>query len=407
MPLMTEDKKIKLLSAIPIKRIYCENDIVYSSGNIVTYVVDTDLSYEEEVEEEETCLSPKTFTPTKSGWIFLGWREDDSANSDVLTNKDMGDDPVTLYAVFQKIVTVTYYNNSTTASTTSKYRYYNNENIVNPSFTLTQSSLSGWNARGWSTTNSGDASITYNDGAAFTRDSDITLYGLYQQTITLSYNGNGSTGGSTAAQTGTRYAAPGGLINPSFTLRSNGFSRTNYNFSKWASGSASGTQYSVGATVTLSANTTFYAIWTGIAFYVINNGSLVNGNYTSAVRNRYNSGFFGYDTDYGTYKHGGYADGAPNETDPLGPYITFNARGCSKIRIVVKNSLASINNCKLTATGSIGTKNVQYADGSATYGTYTGTIDPNTTNASVFFSQENKGFNGWLEATIKEIYLYN
>ena len=317
---------------------------VYSAGSTVTYMVDTNVSYTEEVDSDASCLAPKTFTPSKAGWSFVGWREDRTASASVLGSKIMADSPVTLYAVFRAGVTVTYYNNSTSASSTSGYRYYNNGSVVNPSFQLTQTSSSGWTARGWSTSNQGNAGITYangavftrdsnvtlyglyqqsitvtyynnstsasrttgtrywapagyinpsfqltqassggwtargwstgtagnsgityNNGAAFIRDSNITLYGMYQQTITLSYNGNGASGGSTAAQSGTRYYnSNGATVNPSFTLRANGFSRSGCTFKKWALGSAGGTQYAPGAGITLSASAAMYAVWTGI-----------------------------------------------------------------------------------------------------------------------------------------------
>lgn len=432
MPIYLGNKKIKLYKGNQkIKKVYCGNRLVYSAGSTVTYKVDSGVTYTEEFDEGASVLSPKTFTPSKSGWEFVGWRTDSTASGSVLSSKVMGDNPVTLYAVFRQTVTVTYYNNSTSASSTSGYRYYNNGNTVNPSFALTQASASGWTARGWSVTNKGDAGITYANGASFTRDSNVTLYGLYQQTITvtyynnsttastttgtrywapagainpsfaltqssrsawtargwstgtggnstisynsgvaftrdsnitlygmyqqtitltyyngsataastsgtryynsgsgnavnpkfsltpatlsgwtfrgwatssaaaasisyssisgtafsasatvyaayyqtitLSYNGNGSTGGSTAAQTGTRYWNTGNVSNPSFTLRANGFSKTSYAFSKWALGSASGTQYAAGASITLSASTTMYALWTyvGSPFYIV------------------------------------------------------------------------------------------------------------------------------------------
>lgn len=406
-----------------VKKAFLGEAQVYSSGNIVTYQVDSNLSYKEEVEYGVSCLAPKSFTPAKSGWTFVGWRSDTAANSSVLTSRIMGDDPITLYAVFQQAITVTYYNGSVSASSSAGKRLYNNGKIANPSFTLSQAALSGWTARGWSTSNAANGGITYNNGAAFTRDSNVTLYGMYQaavtvtyyngsttaskstgtryycpgsgkianpsftlnqaalsgwtargwsasgtansgitynngaaftrdsnvtlfgmyqqtitltlyngsnsaanqsrtryhcpgsgstvnpaftvtpaalsgwsfngwaassgataaiayssisntafsanttlygrysQTITLSYNGNGASGGSTAAQTGTRYWNTGNVANPSFTLRANGFTRTGYTWSKWAFGSAGGTQYANGATVTLGANAVFYALW--------------------------------------------------------------------------------------------------------------------------------------------------
>lgn len=204
-------KKSKLfLGNKKIKKIYAGTEKVYSSGSIVIYCVDTNIAYQEEVDSEATCLSPKTFTPTKSGYTFVGWREDTTASSSVLTSKVMEDSPITLYAVFK-------------------------------------------------------------------------------QTITLSYNGNSSTSGSVSAQSGYKYYNNGNITNPSFTLASNGFNRTNYTFKAWALGSASGTQYSAGKSVTISTNTVCYAVWVGIAYTWVSNyvGSgatlTINGSKTYCV----------------------------------------------------------------------------------------------------------------------------
>ena len=156
---------------------------VYSAGRLVTYHVDTDMKYVEKIKKGLSALSPTTFTPSKDGWSFVGWREDTTASGDVLSEK-----------VVEK--------------------------------------------------------------------SAITLYAVFSQNVTLSYSGNGSTGGSTAAQTGTRYYNNGVIENATLVLSNSGFSKTYYAFAKWAVGSTSGTQYSAGDSVTISANTTVYAIWT-------------------------------------------------------------------------------------------------------------------------------------------------
>lgn len=262
---------------IKVNRAYAGDVKIYSSGNVVTYYVDAGVYYQEEVEEGVSCLSPKTFVPKKSGWTFVGWRTDSTANGTVLTSKVMGDAPITLYAVFRKSVTVTYYNGSTTASSTSGYRYYNNGNFVNPTFTLTPASLPGWTFRGWATSSAATAGIAYSSISNTAFAASATVYAAYSQTITLSYNGNGNTGGSTASQTGARYYNTGNYSNPSFTLATNGFSKTNYAFQKWAQESASGTQYSAGASVTLSANTIFYAVWKVAEKTIWNGTSLASG----------------------------------------------------------------------------------------------------------------------------------
>lgn len=280
------------LGALKMREGYIGAARVYSTGNIVTYHVDTEITYQEEVDEGASCLSPKTFTPAKTGWEFVGWRQDTTATASVEASIPMPDAPVTLYAVFKQEVTITCYDGSTAAGGVSGYRYHNNGNILNPIFVLPQTALSGWIARGWSTDTAANGSITYANGASFARDSNITLYGMYQQTITVSYSGNGATGGSTAAQTGTRYYNPGSgaVLNPSFSLQTNGFTRSGYTFSKWALGSAGGTQYAAGASITLAASTTVYAVWIATNLIVTGNANYITVSGTQGAELWYATG---------------------------------------------------------------------------------------------------------------------
>lgn len=315
---------------------------VWGSKSSVIYVVDTNESYSENVTVGDSVLSPTSFTPTKEGYTFVGWRMDKTPSEDVLTSKTMGDAPITLYAVFKRTLTLTYYDNSTTPSTKTGVQYYNNGNNANPSFTVIQSDKDGWTTRGWSVDTKGDATLkfskivtissdltvygcyfkqcaltaisrskhythriyAYYNSSGETQDAswelpvgseyegwswrgwtteekadadvmyssgdtvsngtdDLTVYGLYEQTITLSYDGNGSTGGSVPSQSYTRYYNAKGIYSNSaiFTLSDNGFSKTGYRFSKWAMGSIEGTQYDVGSTGILTESTTFYAVW--------------------------------------------------------------------------------------------------------------------------------------------------
>lgn len=244
-----------------VKKWYHNGVRVYAAGSTVTYHVDTATTYTEEVDSEATCLAPKTFTPSKSGWTFVGWREDTTASASVLTSKVMGDTPINLYAVFSQNVTVTYYNNSTTASSTSGTRYYNNNNVANPSFKLAQASKSGWSARGWSTGTAGNSSITYKNNTSFTRDSNVTLYGMYEQGITCTFLSNGN---QTAS--GTRYYNSNGQVtNASVTVPSgvgiSGWSWRGWSAAGTTTGNA-GVTYANGATISgLTAGATYYGLY--------------------------------------------------------------------------------------------------------------------------------------------------
>ena len=165
--------------------------------------------------------------------------------------------------MYQQTITLTYYNGSSTVSTTSGTRYYNpgSGNISNPTFSLTPASLSGWVFRGWATSSAAAAGIAYSSISNKTFGTSTTVYAVYSQTITLSYNENGATSGSTTAQTGTRYWNTGNVSNPSFILPASGFSMTNYVLAKWALNSGSETQYAEGASITIDANATMYAVW--------------------------------------------------------------------------------------------------------------------------------------------------
>jgi uncharacterized repeat protein (TIGR02543 family) len=147
----------------------------------IYYQVDQGTHYSEKFPKGELILYPTSFTPTKDGYTFVGWRKDTVASEEILSNE--------------------------------------------------------------------------------TASSSITLFAVFKKAITVSFNGNGNTSGSTAALTDYIYYNSGNIVNPSFTLPASGFTRTNYGFTKWALSSVSGTQYASGDTVILSADTTYYALW--------------------------------------------------------------------------------------------------------------------------------------------------
>nr|DAU31639.1 MAG TPA: hypothetical protein [Caudoviricetes sp.] len=131
---------------------------------------------------------------------------------------------------------------------------------------------SGWTFCGWRTDSTASGEVL--SEKVMGRE-PINLYAVFQQTVTLSYNGNGAGWGSTEAQYGTRYYNNGYTDNPVFVLRGSGFGRTDWSFSKWALNSSGGTQYSAGASIRLAGNATMYAVWvrpSGLSISVTSQG---------------------------------------------------------------------------------------------------------------------------------------
>ena len=116
-------------------------------------------------------------------------------------------------------------------------------------------------------------------GASYTSNADLSLYHLGSRTISLAYNGNGATGGSTpntsSTQIGNLYGSGnqygGAYCSPlSVTTALNGFTRVGHTFSHWnTKADDSGTSFgqSVSASLWSSSNyatsqtQTLYAIW--------------------------------------------------------------------------------------------------------------------------------------------------
>lgn len=141
--LYTGDKKMK--------KVYSGDVKVYSSGCIVTYHVDTDVTYTEEIEDGEYVHHPISFTPQKSRFRFLGWRYDTAAVSGVWTDtnnppivgKDITSETCDVYAVFTANATVTYSANGGSGSNVMDITpiYYNNGNQTQAKFTARPSNL--------------------------------------------------------------------------------------------------------------------------------------------------------------------------------------------------------------------------------------------------------------------------
>ena len=124
-----------------VKKWYHDGAKVFSAGNVVTYYFNPGDYAQEEVDSEASVLAPKTINYLNhfSGWTFVGWREDKTASSSVLSSKVMGDEPITLYAVYKQTLSLSFENNYASGGSTAPVYgtlYYNNGNTVKPTVYL-------------------------------------------------------------------------------------------------------------------------------------------------------------------------------------------------------------------------------------------------------------------------------
>ena len=235
-----------------------------------------------------------------SGWTFNGWGTATNSTSGTAAGQSISlSGNATRYATWVKAAktyTVSFSNAAATGATVNAsavsctiaavYNGASQATTCNVALPTSGYSYSGWTFNGWGTATSSTSGNT----GTISISSTHTRYATWYKpaiTRTASYNGNGNTGGSTTATSCTIAAVYNGAsqgTSCNVTLASNGFTKTYADFMKWAIDSASGTQYSAGATVSLSSNKTFYAVWAiKVYIYFSTNGGTENSSTYSTV----------------------------------------------------------------------------------------------------------------------------
>jgi hypothetical protein len=118
--------------------------------------------------------------------------------------------------------------------------------------------LSGWTFVGWREDQAANPTVISSKNVLV---DGIHLYAVFKQVVYLYYNGNGASGGSVATQSQFKYYNNSSAANPTFTVSSNGFTKTDNRFIGWGLNQGSTVQYSAGNSVALSASATMYAVW--------------------------------------------------------------------------------------------------------------------------------------------------
>jgi uncharacterized repeat protein (TIGR02543 family) len=152
----------------------------------------------------------------------------------------------------------------------------------------------GYTFAGWNTLANGSGTDRA-AGSTFTISANTTLFAKWTaNSNTITFDGNGATGGTTASQNINTAA--------SANLTANGFLRTGYTFAGWNTASnGTGTSYADQANYTMgTANVTLYAQWTANTLTItydsqggssISNGSTTTGGSVSNPGNPTQSGY--------------------------------------------------------------------------------------------------------------------
>ena len=189
---------------------------------------------------------------TRTGFTFTGWNTAAAGGGTAYGNVASYDFVADLSLFAQWIagtVTVSFNGNGATGGTTAAQSSSAPAALNTNGFTRTGFTFSGWN------TAAAGGGTAYGNGASYDFTADLSLFAQWTAlpTRNVSFNGNGSDGGSTPAQTSAIPAS----------LTSNGFTRTSYNFAGWNTvAGGGGTAYGNGASYDFAADLTLFAQWT-------------------------------------------------------------------------------------------------------------------------------------------------
>ena len=266
------------------------------------------------VSQKLTGVSALSNVPVSSdyGWRFVGWSTGADSTVEYTDGQSVSNltathgGTVVLYGVWQRDVDLLYYSSATAVQSTMTsgvQSYYNSSTTAAtrtaiPLPLLSTSTSYSWAPYGWALNSNTTTTATVSATTATTvtpaidvgTTDGLAYTALYKRTATVSYSGNGATGGSTSSTSGTQYFNTGnGVANAlTLTLASNGFTKTGYTFSKWAAGNA-GAAYTFPNTAWASAaSVSTNATWTANKYTVaLDAGDIASGTvyttYNTAV----------------------------------------------------------------------------------------------------------------------------
>ena len=211
---------------------------------------------------EGNTVSINFATPTRPGYQFSGWSKEADTAVPIYTQTgttyfEMGDENVTLYAVWKPIGYTVKYHTGTAETLGDTACTYDVEAVLNDGSTLTKDD---YTFKGWAISQDSNV-VTYAPGAKVLNLSNINgaeidLYAVWQEDgkIRLSYNANGGYG---APEYQENYAGKVLTVSNIVPVREN------YTFLGWdEDAEATSATYHASDSFTLgSSNTVLYAVW--------------------------------------------------------------------------------------------------------------------------------------------------
>lgn len=248
--------------------------VIYAKYNPVSYTITFNSNGGSSVGDVPTTyntLAVEPDSPTKTGYTFAGWFEDNNTfndewdwYSDVVTGN------ITLYAKWTiNTYTINYHTNGGSALSSQNY------NVASTTTLKTTSTKTGYTFEGWYLEEGLENKVTNTSG----KHENLDVYAKWTANkLTVTFVGNGSTSGSMSTQ--TIYTTSAGTA-----LTTNAFSRTGYTFDGWtdADNNPYSNQQKITTVATNNSTLTLTAKWKANTYsidYSLDGGS-VSGNPTS------------------------------------------------------------------------------------------------------------------------------
>lgn len=219
----------------------------------------------------------------RDGYTFTGWKRADNqqayGDGQWVTNlTTQPDGIVTMVAQWSANEAHIRYNpNPPAGKTTGGQGTPNWDGHTGDTPTIGQNgwTIDGYTFAGWATSPDGSGA-RYAPGASWTANGTLTLYAQWTPgQASLTYDGNGATGGKTDPQTGK--------TDEKINVRDNGFTRDGYTFVTWnTQADCKGNAVKPNSEWTLRGSSTLYACWAGNAQTLTYHGNGATGGNTAA-----------------------------------------------------------------------------------------------------------------------------